>query len=312
MFNPVAFHVFGWPIRWYGITMASSLLIAAYLGQKLLEARGRKADQIWDGVLWAAVFGIVGARTVYVLTNLGDYAGHWMDVFKTYEGGLSIHGALAFGLFGCWLYFRRTRLKLLEVMDAIAPGVAIGVMLVRFLGNFSNGDITAYRVSKSVIPWAMNFPYDEYHTAQSATEIITRHPAELYGGLVGFIVLVVCLWVWYRRYAPGTNMFTFILTYSLVRSLIEEPFRAVPHYFVDFINPTYGVGGITMAQWVSIPLIILSLWAIIRLNRRATGREWDPPEPEPEAPAVAPRPRKKRKRAPASDTGRKKHKPFGG
>jgi len=45
---------------------------------------------------------------------------------------------------------------------------------------------------------------------------------------------------------------------------------------------------------------------------RDSGREWDPPEPEPEAPAVAPRPRKKRKRAPASDTGRKKHKPFGG
>jgi phosphatidylglycerol:prolipoprotein diacylglycerol transferase len=310
MFNPVAFRVFGWPIRWYGIAMASSLLVASYLAQKLLEARGRKADQVWDGVLWAALFGIVGARAGYVLTNLGDYAGHWLDVFKTYEGGLSIHGALALGLLGCWLYYRRTRLKLLEVMDAAAPGIAIGIMLVRFLGNFSNGDITAYAVSKGVVPWAMNFPYDEYHTAANMGEIITRHPAELYGGVVGLIVLLVCLWVWFKRYAPGTNMFAFILTYSVVRSLIEEPFRAVPHYLVDFTNTTYGFGGVTMTQWGSIPLIAISIWGIIYVNRRATGHEWDAPAPEPAAPVVVHKPRKKKKAAPAEGQ-RKKHKPFG-
>jgi len=309
MFNPVAFHVFGWPIRWYGITMALSLLVSAFIAQKLLQTRGRKAEYIWDGVLWAAVFGVVGARLVYLLTNLPDYYGRWLDMFKVYEGGLSFHGAMAFGLLGCWLYFRRTPLKLLEAMDAVAPGVSIGIMLVRFIGNLANGDILGYKVSREVIPWALNFPYDEYHFMENTTEAITRHPAEIYGGLVGLVLLALTLFIWYRRYAPGTNMFAFIAGYSLVRSLLEEPFRSVPHYGIHFYNETYGFGGVTMTQWASVVFIIIGVWGIIAVNRRAGREAWEPPEPEAEAaPPPTRRPRRRPEPKPAAE--KKKHKPF--
>ncbi len=284
MFNEVVFTVFGWPIRWYGITMALSLLIATYLGQKLLESRGRKGEYVWDGVIWAAIFGIIGARAVYVLTNLQDYQGDWLAIFKTYEGGLSIHGALALGLFGCWLYYRRTPLKLLEVMDAMAPGVSIGIILVRFLGNLSNGDILGYKVSQKVIPWALNFPNDDYHLTAPITDpsgamqlIIPRHPTEIYGGIVGIILLALTLWIWSKKWAPGTNMFAFIAGYSLIRSVIEEPFRVVPHYFIKFYNETYGFGGITMTQWASVAFILIGVWGIIHVNRHAKPGVWDPP-----------------------------------
>ncbi len=311
MFNPVAFHLFGWPVRWYGITMALSLLIATYLGQRLLESRGRKGEYMWDGVLWAAVFGIVGARAVYVLTNLGDYAGHWLDAFKIYEGGLSMHGALACGLLGCWLYYRRTPLKLLEVMDAAAPGIAIGIMLVRFVGNLANGDILGYKVSRDVVPWAMNFPRDEYHALDNATEVITRHPTEIYGGLVGAILLILTLVIWHRRYAPGTNMFAFIAGYSLVRSVIEEPFRHVPHYGVHFYNQAYGFGGVTLTQWVSLVFITIGIWGIIVVNRRSGAEAWAPP-PEPEAATETRPPKAARKLPEAPSAAKKKQKPFAG
>ncbi len=310
MFDPVAFHVFGWPIRWYGITMALSLLIATYLGQRLLESRGRKGEYVWDGVLWAAIFGIIGARAVYVLTNLGDYT-NFIDIFKTYEGGLSFHGGIAFGLLGCWLYYRRTPLKLYEVMDAMAPGIAIGIMLVRFIGNLSNGDILGYKVSREVVPWAMNFPFDEYHLAANDTAaIITRHPAEIYGGLVGLVVLAITAYIWRRRFAPGTNMYAFIAGYSLVRSLIEEPFRDVPHYLVSFYNEAWGIGGITLTQWSSVVFIIIGVWGIIAVNRRAGAEAWDPPPPEPEPETERPKARRARKPRAKKSPADKKHKPF--
>lgn len=328
MFNEVVFTVFGWPIRWYGITMALALLIATYLGQKLLDSRGRKGEYVWDGVIWAAIFGIVGARAAYVLTNIQDYSGDWLSIFKTYEGGLSIHGALALGLFGCWLYYRRTPLKLFEVMDAMAPGVSIGIILVRLLGNLSNGDILGYKVSKAVIPWAMNFPNDDYHLTAPIQDptgamqlIIPRHPTEIYGGIVGILLLAITLWVWSKKWAPGTNMFVFIGGYSLIRSVIEEPFRVVPHYFIKFHNETYGYGGITMTQWVSVVLIIISIIGIVYVNRRAKPGVWDAPPEAAMAGAHAgkggharleaqPKPVRRHKPKPKAAAPKKKQKPF--
>ena len=309
--------------------MALALLVATYLGQKLLDSRGRKGEYVWDGVIWAAIFGIVGARAVYVLTNLKDYAGDWLSIFKTYEGGLSIHGALALGLFGCWLYYRRTPLKLLEVMDAMAPGVSIGIILVRFLGNLSNGDILGYKVSKTVIPWALNFPNDDYHLTAPIHDpsgamqlIIPRHPTEIYGGIVGIILLALTLWVWSKKWAPGTNMFAFIGGYSIVRSIIEEPFRFVPHYFIKFYNETYGYGGVTMTQWASIILIAISIIGIVYVNRHAKPGVWDAPPEAAMAGAHAgkggraqtdaqSKPVRRRKPKPKDAAPKKKQKPFG-
>jgi|GEM_PF-363367 len=333
MFSPEAFSIFSYAIRWYGIAMALALLESAWLASWLLRRRGRPAEYIWDGVLWAAVLGIIGARIGYVLTSPGEFMAHPLDVFGINKGGLSFHGGIIGGILGCWLYFRRSPLRFIEVMDAAAPGVAIGVMLVRFLGNLSNGDILGYKVSRDVVPWALNFPYDEYHEFGAKTgEVIYRHPAEIYGGLVGLIVLVIVLVVWFRKTAPGTNFWTFILSYSLVRSLIEEPFRKVPHFFVDVVNTHYGIGGVTMTQWVSIPLIALAVWGFIVVRRKGKATDWDtvpewhppvgPPRAgggggEPDAaeeklrrrrrairPGMAPRPRKPSGAAP--------RKPFGG
>ncbi|OPX23471.1 MAG: prolipoprotein diacylglyceryl transferase [Planctomycetales bacterium 4484_113] len=276
MFNPEAFSIFGYAIRWYGIAMALALLEGAWLAAWLLRRRGRASEYIWDGVLWAAILGIIGARVGYVITSPGEFIAHPIEVFGINQGGLSFHGGIVGGILGCWLYFRRSPLRFIEVMDAAAPGVAIGIMLVRFLGNLSNGDILGYKVSREVVPWAMNFPFDQYHEfGAKATEVIYRHPAEIYGGLVGLIVLIIVLVVWFRKTAPGTNFWTFILSYSLVRSLIEEPFRHVPHFFIDAVNTHYGIGGITMTQWVSIPLIILSIWGLIVVRRKGRPEDWD-------------------------------------
>jgi len=276
MFNPEVFSVFGYPIRWYGIAMALALLVSAWLASWLLRRRGRPSEYVWDGVLWAAILGIIGARVGYIVTSPGDFIGHPLDIFMVNQGGLSFHGGIIGGMLGCWLYFRRTPLRFIEVMDAAAPGVAIGIMLVRFIGNLANGDILGYKVGRDVVPWALNFPYDEYHEfGAKATEVIYRHPAEIYGGLVGLVLLVLALWIWFRKTPPGTNFWVFILGYSLVRSLIEEPFRHVPHYFVDFVNTHYGFGGITMTQWVSVPIIAMAVWGLVVVRRKGKAEDWD-------------------------------------
>src|SRR5687767_9749391 len=192
-------------IRWYGIMMALSMMVAAWIAATLLKKSGRNGELVWDGLVWIILAGVIGARLIYVLTNLDDYRGLplW-HMIAVWEGGLSFHGGIIAGMLATWAYFKDKGIPFVEIMDSFAPGVSLGVMLVR-VGNFMNGDILGYKWDG---PWAMNFPNDEFHLGQPAGTIVLRHPTEIYGLLVGVICLLLSLWLWHmtyvkRRFLPG-------------------------------------------------------------------------------------------------------------
>lgn len=259
-------------IRWYGIMMALSMLTGAWVSATFLKRQGRNGDLIWDGLLWIIIAGVVGARLVYVATNfslfVGPNANPW-EMFALWHGGLSFHGGIIAGLLAAYLYFLNKEVAFIEVMDAFAPGVALGVMFVRF-GNFMNGDILGFKWNG---PWALNFPNDEYHMYGQITDVILRHPTELYGMLVGLFCLVVSIillnesWVT-KRFPIGSAYLGFVLTYSLARSLIEDPFRNVPYIWQLVADPqAAGFGFITYSQAASVLLILLAIWGFTQLRK---------------------------------------------
>jgi phosphatidylglycerol---prolipoprotein diacylglyceryl transferase len=271
-----------WPkvieIRWYGIMMASSMLLGALISSKLLKRIGRNGDLIWDGLFWIILFGVLGARLVYVITNPSLYFGPGIagwHVFAVWEGGLSFHGGIIAGLTATYFFFRGKGIAFLELMDSFAPGVSLGIILVRF-GNYMNGDILGYEWNG---PWAMNFAHDTLHAASTnPAAIILRHPTELYGMAVGVICLIISIMVWVETYetkrlAPGANFMGFILAYSLVRSVIEEPFRSVPLVWKVADPKDYGFGLFTSTQVASVVLILLALWGFSQLRRWERARD---------------------------------------
>ncbi|MDQ3023382.1 MAG: prolipoprotein diacylglyceryl transferase [bacterium] len=282
--DPVAFQLGPLEIRWYGIMMALSMMLAAALAVKLLKKYGRNGDLVWDGLVYLITAGIVGARLVYVLTNLSDYtSAPWWHVFAVWQGGLSFHGGIIAGGLATWAYFRHKGIPFLEVVDSFAPGVCLSIVLVR-IGNLMNGDILGYKWDG---PWAMNFANDEYHFGQPPGTVILRHPTELYGLLVGVICFAVAMWMWNntyvrRKFAIGTTYFGFMISYSVVRSLIEEPFRAVPLVWPLTAAPKDGVapdgfGILTMTQVVSIVLILIGIWGLSQLRKWERIRALAPP-----------------------------------
>ncbi len=80
--------------------MALALLESAWLASILLKRRGRNGELIWDGVIWAAILGIIGARIGYIATNWSDYAIQPLSVFYVNQGGLSFHGGIIGGILG--------------------------------------------------------------------------------------------------------------------------------------------------------------------------------------------------------------------
>ena len=221
--NPVAFKIpIGWlhgiissipadayrEIRWYGLAMALTMVVASYVTIINLRKRKLDAEVFIDSIVYLIVWGIIGARLVYVLTNLGEYmmpinngtaqGPDFVKMIAIWEGGISFHGAIILGALAALVFFRRKHITFYQVADACVPGIAIGIMLVR-IGNFMNGDITGWKVSREQVPWAMSFPWDEYHWAVNkagdASEIILRHPTEVYGFLVGLLLDNAVLYV---------------------------------------------------------------------------------------------------------------------
>lgn len=271
--HPWIFVAFGREIRYYGLGYAVTLLVGANIAAFLLRKRGHNGDRLWDGLIVFMPLAFIGARLTYVLTNLNDYIGQGWEWIRIDHGGLSFHGGIIGALIGMALFYRKGNPTMLQVMDASAIPVALGVALVR-IGNFMNGDITGYRWDG---PWAMNFPYDElhvnvYHGPGDYTldgSIILRHPTEIYGFLVGVILIFLMIYFWRTSKFDGYASHMFILWYSVVRSLIEEPFRDVPHYLIDFKIESIGLGGITMTQWVSALLVIYCIIAMRFLKAKS-------------------------------------------
>ena len=71
--NPIAFQLGGLEVHWYGIIIASAVLIAVYLAMREAPKRGIKEDHILNLILWALPFALIGARLYYVAFELEKY-----------------------------------------------------------------------------------------------------------------------------------------------------------------------------------------------------------------------------------------------
>src|SRR5438067_12813031 len=94
------------------------------------ERKGITADQVYALLTRAAIGAVIGARLAYVANHLSDY-GSILDALKVWKGGISLLGGI-FGAIALALpKMRSERLSFWKVMDAAAPGIALGIIIGR-------------------------------------------------------------------------------------------------------------------------------------------------------------------------------------
>jgi phosphatidylglycerol:prolipoprotein diacylglycerol transferase len=104
---------------------------------------------------------------------------------------------------------------------------------------------------------------------------VARHPSQLYqAGLEGLLLFLVLAWLVWRRgvlKAPGTALGVFLMGYGFARFVVEFA-RQPDQQFISPGNPlglAWHVGGygLTMGQILSLPMIALGLWFVLRAQR---------------------------------------------
>lgn len=237
-------------IRFYALAYIFGVFGAYWLVRRMLRQPGAPmADRHVDDLLFYAMLGVIlGGRLGYVLFyGLGYYLENPLNILKLWDGGMSFHGGVAGVTLAIWWVARRGGLAFLRVCDYIACTVPLGMLLGR-LANFVNGELWG-RVTD--VPWAIIFP--------AAGDLLPRHPSQLYqAALEGALMLAVmsyAFWRTDRRYYPGWLVGLFTLGIGLARFLVEFV-REPDSQLSEFARST----GLSMGQWLTIPMLALGLW----------------------------------------------------
>jgi phosphatidylglycerol---prolipoprotein diacylglyceryl transferase len=252
-FDPVALQIGPLAIRWYGLMYLLAFLAFYLLGRYRVRhgyvgrATGMVAKDVEDLLFYGIIGVIIGGRLGYVLFyKPGHYLANPLEALAIWQGGMAFHGGLIGVIGACWLFAQRRGVRFLDLMDFIAPLVPLGLAAGR-LGNFINGELWG---RASDLPWAMVFP-------QSGTAV-ARHPSQLYQFAGEGLLLFALVW-WYssRPRARGQVAGMFLTGYGVFRFMAE--FAREPDAFLGLL-----AFGLTMGQLLSVPMILLGLFLLLR------------------------------------------------
>lgn len=256
--SEIAFSVFGWPIRWYALAYLAGIFLGYWYLLKLIDQPGAPmARRHADDMIFYAMLGIIlGGRLGYVLFyNLEAYIQKPATIFKLWDGGMSLHGGVIGVLIAIWYVTRKEKLSFLRFCDYVACVIPFGLFLGR-IANFVNGELWG-RIS--YVPWAIIFPGE--------AGPLPRHPSQLYeAGLEGLLMMAVLTWLFWRtdaRYKPGLLVGMASIIYGVSRFAVEFV-RNPDSQRMWVVEST----GLSMGQWLTVPMIVIGLWLVLTAKRR--------------------------------------------
>ena len=241
-------------LRWYSLAYLAGIVLAYWHTSKTIKQAGAPmAQRHADDLFFYCTLGIIiGGRLGYATFYAPQLWTSPGDLIKLWEGGMSFHGGLL-GVVAAFAWVSwRGKLNFLRVCDYVAVSVPFGMLFGR-LANFVNGELWG-RVAGPDVSWAIIFP-------DAGPE--ARHPSQLYeAGLEGLLLLAVMMFLFWRtraRFRPGLLAGVFGAGIALSRFVVEF-YREPDAQLKAFAQST----GLSMGQWLTIPLFVAGLFFIVR------------------------------------------------
>jgi prolipoprotein diacylglyceryl transferase len=283
------------PIFSYGVMLGTSMVVGWFLALRLAKQDGIPNEQAGSIYMWTAVWSIIGARLLYVITEWQEFTS-FFDIFMLNKGGLVAYGGMIGGFFASWYGCHKRKIRLLRWADVSAPSVVLGTAITR-LGCLMFGCDYGRR---SDLPWAIQFPketpawYDHVASAgldKASLHSYTVHPTQLYESLAALAVFALCMYFRRVRKFSGQVFLAWVMGYGVLRSFIE-------YYRGDADRGN--VGPLSTSQFIGIISVVAAAFLLVALLKRYKAdpsalRLWEQPLPGTAAPAPARAQRRKRR-----------------
>jgi len=260
--NPVLIpNIFGTTlsVHWYGVIIALAIIAALTLAMRQSKKFGIKDDDIIDMFIIALPISVICARLYYVIFSWSFYKNNLLSIFKIWEGGLSIYGAIIGGIISVYIFSRWRKIDMLDFCDFACVYLPLAQAIGRW-GNFVNQEMYG-KVTK--LPWGMT---------GSTIGNDPVHPTFLYESLLNIILFIILLRIRRNRKVKGSVLASYLMGYGLIRFLLE------------FLRADeFGTGNIRYNQVFSAVVFIGALIWLMYLVKRSQMAETVEEEAEPSA-----------------------------
>jgi phosphatidylglycerol:prolipoprotein diacylglycerol transferase len=247
-FDPVAFQIISFEIRWYSLAYILGIIIGWILCKKIF-IKNLDINQKFDDYITYLIIGIIiGGRLGYILFyNFNYYINNILDIFKIWQGGMSFHGGLLGIIIASILFAKKNNQDLFVYTDLVSLVAPIGIFFGR-LANFINSELYG-KVTE--VPWAVTF---------IQVDNLSRHPSQLYEAFFeGIILFILLLYFRNKNFLekPGLISGLFLIFYSVFRFCIE--FFRVPDEQIGYLIFNLSMGQIISLVFIMIGTILFYL-----------------------------------------------------
>ena len=218
-------------IHFYALFILAGIIVAVVLTAGRMKARGMEPGLAIDIAIWAVPMGIIGGRLFHVATHLNDYFGpgkDWTAMFRLWEGGLAIYGAIILGSVGAYiacqvdikpLKIESAGIRFLSFADALVPGLLAAQALGRW-GNYFNNELFG---APTDLPWGILIPSSNESYPAGLPDGLAFHPTFLYESLWSLLGIAVLLLLERRFNLRWGRMFAaYLMWYSFGRFFVES------------------------------------------------------------------------------------------
>lgn len=268
---PILFEIGPIKIYSYGLMLGIGFLLGSYILSREFKRKGIDPNLASNITIIALVFGIAGAKVLYLIENWNLFIKAPVDMIFS-AGGLTWYGGFILGITAIYLYVRAKKVPVLNVLDALGVALILAYGVARLGCHFSGDGDYGFPTD---LPWGTNYEEGTYPPSRAFAifpEVTSKypggvvpdntpcHPTPVYEMLLGVIGFVF-MWKYFRKqHYPDGMLFAIYLVMSSVFRFSIEFLRLNPRLYL----------GLSEAQLIGVVLFLVGVVWILKLSRKTS------------------------------------------
>ena len=249
---PTSFNIGPLSIHFYGLIIATGLMLAVLYCSKRANQFGLTEDTLLDGVLCVTPVAIIFARIYYCAFSWEIYADNPISVLYIWEGGIAIYGSVIGAVLGIIVFCKVKKVRIAAVLDLVSLGFLIGQALGRW-GNFFNREAFGAETES----------FFRMGLMKASTGVVTYyHPTFLYESVWNAVGFLVLHFLSKKRRFDGQIALGYLAWYGLGRAFIE-----------GLRTDSLYIGSIRVSQLLAAVSCVVGLGLLLVFSRKMHNPE---------------------------------------
>lgn len=245
MLSPIIFKIGSIQITYYVLVYIAGFIASLLLLLHYKKELKLKTEQCYDLTFYLLVGVTIGARIFHIIFwGLDYYLNEPIKMFYIWQGGLSFHGGLLGALVVGIIYAKKNKIFIVKLADILVLPAVLAHAFQR-ISNLINQEIVGTITSSKL---CMYFNYVDG----------CRHPVQIYASVGNFILFFVLLFIYLKKPSRKKGLIFWLMIFL----------TGIGRFTLDFIREDALYLGLKSGQWLSIPMIIVGAYVLIKYYKK--------------------------------------------